>query len=296
MLWHLRVTHSLKCQGLSCRWNAAFCKQLTTMGIPMVFSWFSSSSLTVPKAAITIGITAALTSHNFCNCNLKSWYLVISSSSLTLTFWSPGTAIFSLLFINDYNIWSSVFYFFICLDCKVSKYLTFVIFQHWLWLMREPFVFTFNLKFPAQEPVYIFPCFSCLFLYWFPARTEHELTIWVTLSTFYLQSLHSGDASWWSMPFFIAFVLSACSWAAHVRLSVSRFSQPAFSHCLLLWSCIPSVSLRNWSCSAFSFHASCLSFSRFILYSSHQSLFVVVTLQLQLLEVSRCCLQHNQRG
>ena len=74
----------------------------------------------------------------------------------------------------------------------------------------------------------------------FPARTEHELTMWVTLSTFSLQSLHSGDTCWWSMPFFIAFVLSACSWAAHIRLSASRFSSPAFSHCHLLWSCIPS--------------------------------------------------------
>ena len=50
----------------------------------------------------------------------------------------------------------SVFYFFICLDCKVPKYFTFVIFQHCLWLMREPFVFKFNLKFIAQELVYFF--------------------------------------------------------------------------------------------------------------------------------------------
>ena len=61
--------------------NAAFCKQLMTMGIPMVFRWLSSSSLTVPKAPTTIGITVALTFHNFCTCNVKSWYLVIFSSS-----------------------------------------------------------------------------------------------------------------------------------------------------------------------------------------------------------------------
>ena len=39
----------------------------------------------------TTGITEALTSHNFCTCNLKSWYLVIFSGSFTLMFWFPGT-------------------------------------------------------------------------------------------------------------------------------------------------------------------------------------------------------------
>ena len=40
--------------------------------------------------------------------------------------------------------------------------------------------------------VLFFRSLLCLYLYWFPARTEHELTIWVTLSTFSLQSLHRG--------------------------------------------------------------------------------------------------------
>ena len=57
--------------------NAASCKQLITIDIPMVFRWFSSSSLTVPKVPTTIGIIVVLTSHNFCTCNLKSWFLVI---------------------------------------------------------------------------------------------------------------------------------------------------------------------------------------------------------------------------
>ena len=39
--------------------NAAFCKQFITMGDPMVFRWFSSSSLSVPKAPTTKGITVA---------------------------------------------------------------------------------------------------------------------------------------------------------------------------------------------------------------------------------------------
>ena len=135
--------------------NAAFCKQLIAVGIPMVFRWFSSSSPTVPKAPTAIGITVALTSHNFCTCNFMSLYLVISSSSFALI--SRNSYVddfsFSLLFNNNYNVWSSVFYFFICLDYKVPKYFTFFIFQHWFWLMWEPFVLTFNLKFLVQEPV-----------------------------------------------------------------------------------------------------------------------------------------------
>ena len=63
----------------------------------MVFRWFSSSSLTVLKVPTRIGITIALRSYNFCTCNLKSWYLVIFSSSLTLMFWSPGTAMLMVL-------------------------------------------------------------------------------------------------------------------------------------------------------------------------------------------------------
>ena len=144
--------------------NAAFCKQLVTMSLSNFFRWFSSSSLTTPKAPTTIGITVALTSHNSCNCNLKSWYLVIISSSFTLMFWSPGTAMsmilhFLFFFINDYKIWTFIFYFRICLDCKVSKYFTFAIFQHEVWFMWEPFVFTFNLKFSAQEPMHFFSMF-----------------------------------------------------------------------------------------------------------------------------------------
>ena len=77
--------------------NAAFCKQLITMGIPMVVRWFWNFSVTVPKAPTTIGITVALTFHNFCNCNLKCWYLVVFSSSFTLMFWSPGTAMSMIL-------------------------------------------------------------------------------------------------------------------------------------------------------------------------------------------------------
>ena len=130
----------------------------------MVFRWFPSFSLVVPKAPTAIGITVALTSPNFCTCNLNSWYLVISSSSFTLMFWSPGTArsmiLHSLFYLSMTTISSlRCSISLICFDCKVLKYFTFVIFQHYLWLMPEPFVFTFNLKFLSQEPVCFFSKF-----------------------------------------------------------------------------------------------------------------------------------------
>ena len=174
--------------------SAAFCNQLITMGIPVGSGWFSSSSLTLPKALATTDITVALIFHPFCSCNLKSWYLMIFSSSFTLISRNGyvDDFTFSLVFINNYNVWPSVFYFLICLDCKVPKYFTFLILQHWLSLMRESFVFTFNFKFLAQETVYFFPKFivslpvlsrtdkisdTFNFLIAEPAQREHILVI-----------------------------------------------------------------------------------------------------------------------
>ena len=150
--------------------------------------------------------------------------------------------------------------------------------------MLEPFVITFNLKFLAQEPVYFYPSLLYLFLYWFPARTEHELATWVTLSTFSLQSLNRGDTYWQSMPFFAAFGLGACSWAAHIRVSVSCFNSAAFSHWHLLWPCI-TLFLSGIDHAMFSFCMLLVFHSFVLLYSSHQSLLLV--------EASSCSLQKS---
>ena len=190
--------------------NAAFCKQLIAMGIQMVFRWFSSSSLTVLKVPTRIGITIALRSYNFCTCNLKSWYLVIFSSSLTLMFWSPGTAMLmvlhSLLSLSVTTI--SAF------RCSISLS---------VWIAKSQSILHLSFSSAAsgscenhlsshflhRTQCTLFPSLSCLFLYWFPARTEHELTIWVTLSIFSLQSLHSGD----TLLLFFAVVFSEFSFA-----------------------------------------------------------------------------------
>ena len=57
-----------------------------------------------------------MTSHNFCTCNLKSWYLVIFFSSFTLMFWSPGTvlsmilhSLFSLSMTTHYLVFGVLF-------------------------------------------------------------------------------------------------------------------------------------------------------------------------------------------
>lgn len=63
-----------------------------------------------------------------------------------------------------------------------------------------------------------------------------------------------------SIACFAELILRVCSWAAQIRLSVSCFSSPDFNHCHLLSSFSFSVSVRNFSCKAFSFQLSSLSF------------------------------------
>ena len=93
----------------------------------------------------------------------------------------------------------------------------------------------------------------------------------------------------------MAFVLSAFSWAADIRLSFFRFSSPTFSHYHLLWSCIPSVFLRNWPYNTFSFLPACLSFSWFSLF--FPSIFVLsCNSSVAVFRRFSFCLQHNQRG
>ena len=54
---------------------------------------------------------------------------------------------------------------------------------------------------------------------------------------FFLQKLHRDDTSCWSVSFFAEFILNICSWAAHIRLSISCFNSLAFNQCHLFWSC-----------------------------------------------------------
>ena len=163
----------------------------------MVFRWFSSTSLTVPKVPPTIGLTVALTSHNFCTCNLKSWYLVIFSSSFILMFWSPETAMSMIL----HSLFSLSITAISGFQCSISLS---------VWISKSQSIL--HLSFSStgsgwcknhlsshsisnllhRSQCTFFPSLSCLLLYWFPARTECKLTKWVTISTFCLQNLHSG--------------------------------------------------------------------------------------------------------
>ena len=104
----------------------------------------------------------------------------------------------------------------------------------------------------------------------------------MTLSTF---SLHSRDTTCWSIPFFIAFVLIPCSCTAHIRLSVSRFSSPAFSLFYLLSSCIPSLFLSGIDHSMISPSMLPASHSLVVLHCLIQSLSLVATLRLSLFVV-----------
>ena len=117
----------------------------------------------------------------------------------------------SLFFISDYNIWVSVFYLLICLDCKVTTYCAFVIFQQWLWLIQEPFAFTFPLNF-LHRSKFFFLSLLCLLLCWFPVKTEHELTTWVniqlSLCRAYVAGTRLGDERHFLLHLFWVFVLA----------------------------------------------------------------------------------------
>ena len=95
--------------------------------------------------------------------------------------------------------------------------------------------------------------------------------------------------------FFNAFFLSACSWAAHIRLS-----DPVSAHLLSVtafsFDLASPLFLSGIDHAILPFSMLHVFHSLVLLYFSQQYLFFVVTLQFQSLEVSRCCLQHNQRG
>ena len=138
--------------------SAAFCKQLITMGIAVVFRWFSSSSLTVPKVPTTIGITVALTSHNFCTFNLKSWYFVFPSSfDVLISRNSPQHSISS-------SVWNVKF--------QIILYVSFSSTGSG-WCRNHLSLHSISNLHRSQ--CNFFPSLLCLFLYWFPARTEQEL-------------------------------------------------------------------------------------------------------------------------
>ena len=255
--------------------NAAFCKQIIISGIPLVFRWFSSSSLTVPKGPTTIGITVALTSHNLWTCNLKSgiWWF----------FLAPSLRFFDLQ--EQLCRW-------FCILSSLYQWLQYLVFG-------DLFLYLFGLQSPKAFYICHFPplvlvdarticlhiqsqisCIGASVLYFQVCRVSSCIGFQLGQNTNWQYGWHFQlslcracvakhvlviNAIFYCLLTWL-FVLSACSWAAHIRLSVSRFSSPAFSHCHLLWSCIPSVSLRNWPCNAFSFHAACLSFSRSSLF------------------------------
>ena len=151
--------------------NATFCKQPLNMDISMVFRWFSSSSVTVSKAPTTISITATLTSHNFCTCNWKSWYLVIFSSSFTLTFWSPGTLTFWWFFsLSSLYQWLQYLAFaaqFPNLPGMQSPKVFYICHSPALALVdARTFVFIFNVTSLAHESVYFFSTFFVSLLVW----------------------------------------------------------------------------------------------------------------------------------
>ena len=90
------------------------------------------------------------------------------------------------------------------------------------------------------------------------------------------------------MLFLTAFFVSGCSWVTHIRLSVYRFNSPALTTATSFDLTSPLFfSGIDYAILSLSMIPVFHSFA--LLYSSKQSLFLAVTLQLQPSDVSRCC-------
>ena len=275
--------------------NAAFYKQLVTMDITMVFRWFSSFSLTAPS---TIGITVALISHNFCTCNLIPgiwWFFLVPS-----LWW--------------FDLQEQLCWWF----CMLSS-----LYQ---WLQYLAFGVLFPCLFGLQSPKVFYIChFPALTLV--DAKTiclhiQSQICCTEEASVLFFQVCRVASCTGFQLgqntnwPYRWHFQLSLC------RTSIGR-TRPGdrcyfyciCSECLLLGSTykafsflfqltcfqpLPPPLILHPLCFSQELTMQCFLFpifhSLFLLCSSYQSLFLVVTLQLQPLEVSPCCLQHNQRG
>ena len=186
--------------------NAAFCKQIIISGIPMVFRWFSSSSLTVPKGPTTIGITVALTSHNLWTCNLKSgiWWFFLAPSLRCFDLQEQLCRWFCILSSLyqwlQYLVFGDLFLYLFGLQSPKAFYICH--FPPLVLVDARTICLHIQSQISCIRASVLFSNFVGLFQYWFPARTEHELAKWVPHSTFTFQSLESRDTSWWSIPFF----------------------------------------------------------------------------------------------
>ena len=173
------------------------------MGISMVFRWFSSFLLTVPKALTTISITVALTYHSFCTCDLKYWYLVI-------------------------------FFQFFHFDVLISKIIYFD-------------DFAFSLLF-TMTTISGLRCSISLSVWIANSQNimGHSLTMWLTVLSALLQVLYFVCPLDLSMFPLIHLVWMACSLAAHIMVSISRFRVPFFNHYHLFWFPTSLFCPANW--------------------------------------------------
>ena len=95
------------------------------------------------------------------------------------------------------------------------------------------------------------PTQSCLLLYSLWASLGHSLTMWLIVSSALLHILHFACSCYLSIFPLITLVRMACSWAANIKLSVSRFRVPFRNHCHLSWFPTSLVCRTNWPCNIF---------------------------------------------
>ena len=95
------------------------------------------------------------------------------------------------------------------------------------------------------------PTQSCLLLYSLCASLGHPL-MWLIVSSALLHILHFVCSCDLSIFPLITLVRMVCSWAANIKLSVSRFKVPFRNHCHLSWFPTSLVYRTLWPCNIFS--------------------------------------------
>ena len=233
--------------------KTVFSSSVIFVSIPMVFNLFSSSLAGVPRAPTTNGTTITFIFHTFFSSLARSKYLSIFSTSLS----SP---------LVSYGIAKSIIWHSWCfLSIKIMSGLLAVIKRSVCTVNSQSVLhescsmtasdwcsYHFDLTWIPISQWICLPTQSCLLLYSLWASLGHSLTMWLIVSSALLHILHFACSCYLSIFPLITLVRMACSWAANIKLSVSRFRVPFLNHCHLSWFPTSLVCYTNWPCNIFS--------------------------------------------
>ena len=142
----------------------------------------------------------------------------------------------------------------VCLYSRIAKIFTQFILNESFWLMLKLFQFNMDsissTNFPMNISSNLIKTSFILFLSKFETfiyNVVHCLISFTTHSAFCL-------LLWFVIFPLVILVWMACSWAAHIKLSISSFRVPFHNHCHLSWFPTSLGYCTNWLCNIISSH------------------------------------------